>query len=149
MEFKNRQNTYAEDEYNDHGGIQGKCCESVTDLQKNDEIYYNELGKPCRFYETSYNGILSPDDPYIYYFGIIDNLTKFTFKKKMESFFKRIFQKNPSCIPPDYYGDRFIDFMQDIIASPKQKKPLTYWKTYKIGRSRSRTPARKGKSYLK
>ncbi|GAA5898810.1 hypothetical protein JCM8208_005402 [Rhodotorula glutinis] len=53
----------------------------------------------------------------IYYLGIIDILTPYTFVKRLEHFFKG-FQHNKhmiSAVPPREYGDRFLAFVKSSI----------------------------------
>lgn len=72
---------------------------------------------PIPFYETHDGGILSSDGKCIYYLGIIDTLTMFGTKKKLEYGLKTIRyldNKDISCIPPQQYGDRFVSFMKGI-----------------------------------
>lgn len=68
------------------------------------------------FYEAHQGGILSSDGSKIYFFGIIDIMTKFGAKKRMEYAFKSISQgPNVSCIPPKKYGERFMNFINEIL----------------------------------
>ncbi|CAN9098026.1 unnamed protein product [Alternaria sp. RS040] len=52
----------------------------------------------------------------IYYLGIIDCLTHYSFIKRMEHFFKGIAntESQISAIPPERYGDRFIKFISGV-----------------------------------
>lgn len=59
------------------------------------------------------NSFISIDGKYLYTIGIIDTLTYFGVKKKVESCVRKTFQgKGVSCIPPNLYRDRFIEFME-------------------------------------
>ena len=62
-------------------------------------------------------GIISETKNEIYFVGIIDILTKFTFKKKCEHLAKmlRYCSNNMSCTPPQMYRDRFVNYMKQII----------------------------------
>ena len=52
------------------------------------------------------------DSKNTYFFGIIDTLTFYNWKKKSEYFFKRLFINNKiSCIPPSDYQFRFYNFI--------------------------------------
>jgi hypothetical protein len=68
-------------------------------------VLYNTqeiLRPPIPFYESHDGGILSADGKYIYFIGIIDTLTNFGAKKKIEYGLKLI-RYGPttiSCIPP-------------------------------------------------
>ena len=57
----------------------------------------------------------SENGKYIYIIGIIDYLQKYNFKKKMEHCMKGIINGKEnnmiSAVEPEYYGDRFNDFM--------------------------------------
>lgn len=62
--------------------------------------------------------IESTDGQIHYYLGIIDTLTLFGGKKRAEFVTKRIFQGSDiSCIPPQDYKKRFVNFMNDIIVT--------------------------------
>ncbi|KAL6150183.1 Phosphatidylinositol-4-phosphate 5-kinase [Exserohilum turcicum] len=52
----------------------------------------------------------------IYYLGIIDCLTHYSFIKRMEHFFKGLAntESQISAIPPERYGDRFIKFISAV-----------------------------------
>ncbi|KAK7540590.1 uncharacterized protein J3D65DRAFT_615782 [Phyllosticta citribraziliensis] len=52
----------------------------------------------------------------IYYLGIIDCLTHYSFIKRMEHFFKGLTAQESqiSAIPPERYGDRFVRFISGI-----------------------------------
>ncbi|OCK86178.1 SAICAR synthase-like protein [Lepidopterella palustris CBS 459.81] len=52
----------------------------------------------------------------IYYLGIIDCLTHYSFIKRAEHFFKGLTNQESqiSAIPPDRYGDRFVRFISGI-----------------------------------
>jgi len=83
---------------------------------------------PIPFYETHDGGILSSDGKCIYYLGIIDTLTMFGTKKKLEYGLKTIRyanNKDISCIPPQQYGDRFVSFMKGIFDTSNQSPTST------------------------
>lgn len=52
----------------------------------------------------------------MYHIAIIDYLTQFNYQKKLESFYKvQIKNQNSklvSCVEPNLYGDRFIEFIK-------------------------------------
>ncbi|KAF2849350.1 SAICAR synthase-like protein [Plenodomus tracheiphilus IPT5] len=52
----------------------------------------------------------------IYYLGIIDCLTHYSFIKRMEHFFKGLAntESQISAIPPERYGDRFVKFISAV-----------------------------------
>ncbi|EGR34874.1 phosphatidylinositol-4-phosphate 5-kinase, putative [Ichthyophthirius multifiliis] len=61
--------------------------------------------------------IISSDNKFIYYFGIIDILTCFNNLKKIEYFTKKIIYGNTiSSVPPQQYKDRFINFIKKIFV---------------------------------
>lgn len=54
-------------------------------------------------------GLISSDKTCIYYLAIIDTLTSYDAKKKIEHFFKTAaFGPTISAIPPMEYADRFL-----------------------------------------
>lgn len=57
----------------------------------------------------------------IYYLGVIDCLTPYTFYKRVETFFKGLShaRQTISAIPAAEYGDRFFDFMKKAIKTKK------------------------------
>ncbi|OBA23498.1 phosphatidylinositol-4-phosphate 5-kinase [Metschnikowia bicuspidata var. bicuspidata NRRL YB-4993] len=59
----------------------------------------------------------------IYYLGIIDCLTNYSFKKKLETAWRSITQSRStiSAVPAREYGDRFIQFIKDGISDVKVK----------------------------
>jgi 1-phosphatidylinositol-4-phosphate 5-kinase len=73
--------------------------------------------KPSMFCAMADNGgMLSADRTKLYYFSIIDILTEYNTKKKIEHATKAfILSKDISCVPPKPYADRFIKFMEQII----------------------------------
>ena len=62
----------------------------------------------------------------IYYLGVIDCLTPYTFSKRIETFVKGLsHSKNSlSAIPALDYGDRFFKFIKSVITSSEQNKPI-------------------------
>jgi Phosphatidylinositol-4-phosphate 5-Kinase len=56
--------------------------------------------------------------PVKYYFGVIDFLQPFNYKKEIEYRYKGlIYERNTySCIPPDLYAQRFLDFIDKYVA---------------------------------
>lgn len=69
------------------------------------------------FNEIDDGGMLSEDKNELYFLGIIDILTNYGTKKKLEHFFKKSIhdKKAVSCAPPDYYAQRFMLYMDTII----------------------------------
>ena len=63
-------------------------------------------------------GILSENQKRIYYFGIIDILTEYGTAKHFEHFFKKIIycSNNMSCIPPQYYMQRFYNYLNIVFS---------------------------------
>lgn len=71
------------------------------------------------------NYVESVDGKLHYYVGIIDTLTLFGGKKKSEFVIKRIFEGSGiSCVPPDDYSERFIDFMSQAFVSEEHSEIL-------------------------
>lgn len=66
--------------------------------------------------ESDNGGLLSTDGNTLYFIGIIDILTKYSTKKKLEHAFKKRFQGDQiSCIPPKQYAERFMNYMDSIL----------------------------------
>jgi Phosphatidylinositol-4-phosphate 5-Kinase len=60
--------------------------------------------------------VLSSNRLFVYFFGIIDILTFYGGKKKLESFFKTTFiGKSVSCRPPKAYAERFKEFLSQQV----------------------------------
>ena len=61
------------------------------------------------------------EGPGIYYMGIIDALQKYTWKKKLETKFKKYIQRADgdgiSCVDPKKYRERFMNYMRSIIIN--------------------------------
>jgi 1-phosphatidylinositol-4-phosphate 5-kinase len=62
--------------------------------------------------------VLKGDNDKIYYFGIIDFLQKYSFRKVMETWIKGFYSnsKKISCVHPKYYAERFIEFLHKFIV---------------------------------
>ena len=62
--------------------------------------------------------------PEIYYLGIIDCLTNYSWKKKLETFWRSLSHKRRtiSAIPAHEYGDRFLAFIKKGLSSSNLKK---------------------------
>jgi len=70
-----------------------------------------------RFYERYKGGILSADKTKIYLLGVIDILTEYGAKKKLEYRFKRtLFGPGVSCVPPNDYSERFKKFINSCLV---------------------------------
>jgi len=63
-------------------------------------------------------GILSSDKKSLYFVGIIDILTPYDSFKKLEHVFKaiRYNSKGVSCCPPNYYAERFNEFLRGSVV---------------------------------
>ena len=61
--------------------------------------------------------------PEIYYLGIIDCLTNYSTKKRLETFWRSLSHPRStiSAVPAREYGDRFIQFMKNGISIEKAK----------------------------
>ena len=56
----------------------------------------------------------------VFTMGIIDPLTNFNAKKNIEYMVKRCrFGHRMSCVPPDRYATRFMDFMREILVEER------------------------------
>ncbi|KAK9475326.1 SAICAR synthase [Dipodascopsis tothii] len=58
----------------------------------------------------------------IYYLGVIDCLTHYSFVKQIETFWKSISSTRDklSSIPPFEYGERFFKFIRSVVKTPEQ-----------------------------
>jgi hypothetical protein len=94
-----------------------KSMGSDSEAESDDNKLLHEKERPAKaFFETHDGGMLSACGNYIYFLGIIDILTNYGAKKKMEYGSKRVFfGKTISCIPPHEYGTRFYNFMKDEV----------------------------------
>ncbi|KAJ5632952.1 hypothetical protein N7490_009291 [Penicillium lividum] len=92
-----------------------KMPEEILDERKYHVFYADDGG----FRATHENG--SPGEE-IYYLGIIDCLTHYGTIKKFENFFKGLSHDRAqiSPIPPEGYGDRFINFVKGITMSKEE-----------------------------
>eukprot|EP00347_Sterkiella_histriomuscorum_P008734 403343955 len=71
--------------------------------------------------EIQDDGIYFTEDGQAYIAGIIDILTEYTSKKRIEYGYKRIkYGTSMSCLPPDQYAKRFSKFMKQIIVTVDQ-----------------------------
>lgn len=50
------------------------------------------------------------------YFGIIDYLTSFGHMKRFEEQFRSAIAEGSSCVAPEKYGKRYVDFMEKVIG---------------------------------
>lgn len=78
--------------------------------------------------------ISSKDGKKLYFLGIIDCLTGYSFLKRVETFFKSVsHSKNDiSAVPPEMYGKRFINFMEVNVLPLREKKPTPNTKTISL-----------------
>ncbi|KAI9481255.1 MAG: hypothetical protein EXX96DRAFT_480589, partial [Benjaminiella poitrasii] len=83
--------------------------------------------KYCVFYSED-GGYRSTDEHnqttnMLYFLGIIDILTPYNFVKKTEHFLKSFTQnkKTISAINPEAYGERFIEFMENVVTVNTKK----------------------------
>jgi len=84
-----------------HAKIDGHEQYDDADDPKNDEAYL---------------GVVSlPTENHIFYIGIVDILTRYGFRKKLETFFTgTLFGHDVSCQPPDFYAKRFSDLVSQF-----------------------------------
>jgi len=63
-------------------------------------------------------GVYLADDGKVYLLGVIDILTEYNGKKRMEYMYKRVqYGQNMSCIPPIMYRNRFLEYMKRKITT--------------------------------
>jgi Phosphatidylinositol-4-phosphate 5-Kinase len=78
-------------------------------------IHFITPDDSCFEYSTQHCYI-SSDRTCIYCLGIIDFLSIYNFKKKLENLFKTTFLGNGiSCIPPDQYAQRFFKYIGSVL----------------------------------
>uniref|UniRef100_A0A060SWW2 1-phosphatidylinositol-4-phosphate 5-kinase n=1 Tax=Blastobotrys adeninivorans TaxID=409370 RepID=A0A060SWW2_BLAAD len=67
----------------------------------------------------------------IYYLGVIDCLTPYTFYKRVETFWKSLSHPRMavSAIPAEEYGDRFFNFIKSIVTHPSRTRILVNKRT--------------------
>lgn len=83
----------------------------LINLQSNTKISISLNYKP-NYYKCNKN---------FYFFGIIDILTEFTNKKKIEFFINSIFCKeNFSCVDPKFYSRRFMEMVNEVFFDNKK-----------------------------
>jgi len=64
------------------------------------------------------------EGPGLYYMGIIDTLQTYTWKKKAETFLKTYVKRDDgngiSCVPPNQYQRRFMNYLKNIIVTDNE-----------------------------
>ena len=70
------------------------------------------------FTEVDDGGMMSEDCEDLYFLGIIDILTYYGARKKLENFFKTTVHKKEavSCAPPAFYAERFLRYMSEVFV---------------------------------
>jgi 1-phosphatidylinositol-4-phosphate 5-kinase len=68
------------------------------------------------FTEVDDGGMMSENRGELYFLGIIDILTYYGARKKLEHFFKTTVHKKEavSCAPPAFYAERFLRYMNEV-----------------------------------
>lgn len=96
-----------------------KMPDEILDERKN-LVFYSDDGGLRATHENGQRG------EEIYYLGIIDCLTPYGFVKKAEHFWKGLSHNRSqiSPIPPEQYGERFINFMEGITMSKEEAERL-------------------------
>jgi hypothetical protein len=83
----------------------------VTEVMNMDEDNSNEIIQRAK----DRHRFKSTCGRYVYHISVIDFLTRFNFSKKVESWYKTTIKNKKkelvSCVPPELYSKRFIDFM--------------------------------------
>lgn len=112
-----------------------KMPEEILDERKFHVFYSDDGG----FRATHENG--QPGEE-IYYLGIIDCLTHYGMVKRLEHFFKGLShdRNQISPVPPEGYGDRFVNFIKGITMS--KEEAVRCRESRQLGRtSAERTPS--------
>ena len=88
-------------------------------------------------YDFDDGGILSSNGQKIYYIGIIDILTEYGLMKKTEHLCKmlRYCSEQMSCIPPNKYKERYINYMNNTVFDGKE-----YWKKINLNDEENNIP---------
>ncbi|CAK79510.1 unnamed protein product (macronuclear) [Paramecium tetraurelia] len=92
--------------------------EDIEFLLKNNIMDYSLLIAVCNSKIQDENRIYCNSNR-CYCFGLIDYTQRFTLSKKLESFYKFYLKRkgqNISCVDPQFYSQRFISFINSIIA---------------------------------
>lgn len=97
---------------------------SHTNPQKLTEFKFADNFRSEFYFYHDHCGYQSTDDnnmalDVVYYVGIIDFLTDYTFRKRIETFCKSLVHKRSelSAVPATEYGERFLKFMRWSIGS--------------------------------
>lgn len=92
-------------------GIHYRNHEKKNEIKISSALSLSEIN--TGFNATEEIGILSSDGSEEYFFGVIDILTSFNTKKKLEFLFKTVaIDKSISAIPPIPYSIRFQNFIK-------------------------------------
>ncbi|CAG8095492.1 unnamed protein product [Penicillium salamii] len=118
-----------------------KMPDEILDERKYHVFYADDGG----FRATHENG--QPGDE-IYYLGIIDCLTHYGTTKKLEHFFKGLSSDRAqiSPIPPEGYGERFINFIKGITMSKEEAEKRRDSRVSASGAPQQSTEKRRSRS---
>ena len=96
----------------------------IKESSLSDKSYDSRNEKLKTLCDFEDGGIISETGNEIYFVGIIDILTSYNFKKKGEHFIKmiRYCSNNMSCVPPEQYRDRFVNYMSKVIVKSSNFK---------------------------
>lgn len=88
----------------------------ILDIQNGLEIHKTDK-EFVPFAERDNGGVMSNNGKVLYFMGVIDILTHYGSKKKMEHMIKATMhnKKAVSCAPPSFYAQRFIGFIDSLI----------------------------------
>ncbi|KAJ9145478.1 SAICAR synthase-like protein [Pleurostoma richardsiae] len=92
--------------------------DELEEGNKSDLVFYRDDGGFQATHEDN-----TPGDE-IYYLGVIDCLTHYGIIKKIEHFWKGLSHERSqiSALPPDQYGERFINFISGITMSEEEAR---------------------------
>ena len=86
----------------------------------------SQMDEPTPFFEADHGGFFNFDESMLYYFGVIDIFTEYNAKKKLEHFVKSIKWGNAiSCVPPQQYAERFMNFMDERILTEQEFRAVS------------------------
>eukprot|EP00756_Hemistasia_phaeocysticola_P057214 Hpha_TRINITY_DN33842_c0_g1::TRINITY_DN33842_c0_g1_i1::g.27465::m.27465/K00889/PIP5K; 1-phosphatidylinositol-4-phosphate 5-kinase len=81
-------------------------------------------GERERLFGRHYGGMPSMDPSETAYVGVIDILTVYGLRKKMEHRLKRLTaaRMHMSCVPPDQYRERFVNFLSQVFVTQEKEE---------------------------
>ncbi|KAG5421365.1 hypothetical protein I9W82_000455 [Candida metapsilosis] len=104
-------------------------CNNKTGYSNREQFEESTPEERLNFFYRQDGGIQATNEtnqplPEIYYLGIIDCLTYYSIRKRLETFFRSFGQSRHaiSAVPPKEYGHRFLKFIKDGTTEDKFKR---------------------------